>query len=543
MNVWLIKGLRFILVRLPSLVAFGLLLLMAAAPFIRAGQRRARKKTTPRRHGSKKMRWLRFCAGNWMRWVPSSEIRAGWRRRIAWIFRTLGERALVSGDLELAARCLEYELQLISPESARSLSDHRVLGATYFMLGELDRAKRAFELAGLHRQMVLAKGGMGSVRLLGSGWLVAIGHVCMLDFYFKMRELGWLPEVRKVFLDAPLAPIPGGLIAREYQPYGLEFALKKGWPQIYDKVKQEQELNWNQLTLDQQFALRDDFWEYRMPNGDVLPYTHGAAIVQQTWEAQGRGPLLKLDQAKRDALRSLLDEMSIPRDAWYVCLHVREPGFHASWNSKYPSARDADIDDYQVAIDAVRERGGWIVRVGDPTMKRLPKMDRVFDYAHSHLKSQIGDLVLPVGGRFFLGTNSGYATVPGIYGVPNLLTNWIPVALPLWFSQDVMIPKMFWNKVENRYLGFAEMFGSKIGAMQNILDFPEEIEVRNNTVEEIRAATLEMLDRCENKAIYTEEDEERQRRYHDLARRHGSYWGSRVGRDFLRHYHGLLGDS
>jgi putative glycosyltransferase (TIGR04372 family) len=485
--------------------------------------------------------WLRFCAQQWIARVDSTRVRPKWRRRIAWALFALGERGLIKGDLELAALTYEYALQLIPAESHKSIHNYRVLGATYFMLGALEDAHRAFKLAGRRRQLVLANGGMGSVRELGPGWVAAIGHVCMIDFYFKMRQLGWLPEVKRVFLRMPLESIPGGLIAREYEAHGLEFASNRRWSRVYDMAKRDNELAWAQLSEDQQYALKDDFWEYHLPDGEILPYTHGAAVVQQTWEAEGRGPLLRLNEQKRSALHYLLDEMGIPEGAWYVCLHVREPGFHANWNSKYPSARDADIDDYQVAIDAIRERGGWIVRVGDPSMKRLPKMDRVYDYAHSQLKSQIGDLVLPAGCRFFLGTNSGYATVPGIYGVPNLLTNWIPVALPLWFGQDVMIPKMFWNKAENRYLSFEEMFGSKIGAMQNILDFPEEIEVRNNTGEEIRAATIEMLDRCENRAVYTPEDDVLQKKYHDLARKYGSYQGSRVGRDFLRGYSDLLG--
>lgn len=530
--------------RAPALLGLALLLMLFVLAPVILGEQRSIKQVQPNtrsRRGSRRFMWLRFCVEQWIKRVDFAKIRPQWRPCIAWALFTIGEWGLTKGDLALTACSYDYALRLIPAESQKVIHNYRVLGATYFMLGELNDAGRAFRLAGRRRYLVLTNGGLGSVRLLGPGWLVAIGHVCMIDFYFKMRELGWLPEVRRVFLDVSTERIPGGLIALEYRHYGLEFASNTDWAQVYDKAKLDDELLWGQLTESQQYALKDDFWEYRLPDGKIVPYTHGAAIVQQAWEAEGRGPLLKLDEQKKGALGYLLDEMGIPADAWYVCLHVREPGFHAKWNSKYPSARDANIDDYQVAIDAIRERGGWIVRVGDPSMKRLPKMDRVYDYAHSHLKSQIGDLVLPVGGRFFLGTNSGYATVPGIYGVPNLLTNWIPVALPLWFGQDVMIPKMFWNRAENRYLCFEEMFGSKIGAMQNILDFPEEIEVRNNTVEEIRAATIEMLDRCENRAVYTPDDDVLQKQYHDLARKYGSYQGSRVGRDFLRGHRDLLG--
>lgn len=477
----------------------------------------------------------------WIARVDPQRANHHWRRRFSWALFTLGARALMAGDLVLAARCYEYALSLIEAESVRAVHDNRVLGAIYFMLGDQPNASRAFEQAGRWRHLLLAKGGAGSVRQLGPGWLVAIGHVAMIDFYFKMRLLGWLPEVKQVMLAEALPKIPGGIIPLEYRKYGLRIEYNNTeWPKTYDQLKKKDELAWNQLTEEQRFSIKDDFWEYRFPDGKVLPYTHAAARIQQAWEAQGRGPLLELDEQKRSALDCLLDEMRIPRGAWYVCLHVREPGFHAKWNATYPSARDAEIDDYYEAIAAIRERGGWVVRVGDPTMKRFPKMDGVYDYAHSKLKGQIGDIVLPVGCRFFLGTNSGYATVPAIYGVPNVLTNWIPVALPLWFSKDLMIPKMFWNKTEQRYLSFQELFGSKIGAMQNVLDFPADIEVRNNTPEEITAAAIEMLDRCENTAIYMDNDHALQNQYFAIAEKHGSYRGSRIGREFLKKYQSLL---
>jgi len=178
--------------------------------------------------------------------------------------------------------------------------------------------------------------------------------------------------------------------------------------------------------------------------------------------------------------------------------------------------------------------------MGDRTMTPLPKMHHVVDYAHSAFKCEIGDIVLPASARFLLGTNSGFATIPGIYGIPNVLTNWVPVALPLWFGRDLMIPKLFRDTLEQKYVSFHEMFSTRLGALQNTFDFPEHIEIVANTPAEIVEVVVEMMDRLAGKRTYTPEDTALQDRYFELAIEHGSYRGSRIGREFLSRYADLL---
>lgn len=325
----------------------------------------------------------------------------------------------------------------------------------------------------------------------------------MLDFYFKKRLLGWSAPIPHVLLTVPLSSVPGRTLVLEYQEYGLEILQDEDLEEAYDRLKRPDEPCWRDLSEAEHFAIMDDFWEHDFTDGEILTYTHAAAKIQQRWETEGRPPLLQIDKQKRALLNDLLKGLGVPEGAWYACLHVREAGFHAKWNALYPSARDAEVDAYFLAIRTIRERGGWVIRVGDPTMKPLPAMDGVVDYVHSRLKNQVGDILLTAGCRFFVGTNSGYATIPGIYGVPNVLTNWVPVALPLWFGQDVMIPKLFYDRQAERFVDFGTLFSTRLGAIQNIEDFPEHIEIRGNTPEEINEAVVEMLGRLDGRLTYT----------------------------------------
>ena len=61
-------------------------------------------------------------------------------------------------------------------------------------------------------------------------------------------------------------------------------------------------------------------------------------------------------------------ELGLPPDAWYVCFHVREGGY----SGDFDNIRNCDIDNYVEAMQYITSKGGWVVRMGDASMKILP---------------------------------------------------------------------------------------------------------------------------------------------------------------------------
>ncbi|MCP3872661.1 MAG: TIGR04372 family glycosyltransferase, partial [Desulfobacteraceae bacterium] len=299
---------------------------------------------------------------------------------------------------------------------------------------------------------------------------------------------------------------------------------------------------WNNITASEKAAHIDDFWEFEFPDGEILGYTHAAAKIQQEWERRKLPPLLSITKEEKTFVSQALELLGIPKNSWYVCLHVREPGFHKSWNELYPSMRDADIDDYKLAIEKIVESGGWVIRMGDPTMKKLPKMKGVIDYAHSPYKTTTADILIPLCCRFLLGTNSGYATIPAIYGVRCAFTNWVPIGLPLWQSQDLMIPKLFWNEKEQRHLELEEIFETGLAFVQNWIDLPKGVSPVKNSPEEISDLSEEMIRITEKDSII--KDVSTSQRFHStyqrLAESHGSYVGCHIGSAFIEKYPGVF---
>lgn len=255
----------------------------------------------------------------------------------------------------------------------------------------------------------------------------------------------------------------------------------------------------------------------------------------------GRPPLLALTDGDSTRGRAVLREIGIPHDAWFVCVHARESSYTSDELQSY---RDSDIQDYIPAIHSIVDRGGWVVRVGDPTMRPLPKMKHVVDYVHLPIRSDWMDIFLVASCRFFFGCASGPCCLAHVFGRPSVTVNNAPFStiLPLGIN-DIGIPKHVWSTRESRYLSFREIFSTPIGNYRYGDAYQRAaVRVADNTPGDIQAAVIEMLDRVEGNAVYTEYDEELQRRFKSLMNpTHYSYGSvSRIGWDFLRKYSHML---
>ncbi len=255
----------------------------------------------------------------------------------------------------------------------------------------------------------------------------------------------------------------------------------------------------------------------------------------------GKPPLLSLADADSTRGWVLLRELGIPRDAWFVCVHAREDGYAPNGDQSY---RNSDIRDYFPAIRSIIDRGGWVIRVGDPTMKPIPEMERVIDYVHLPIKSDWMDIFLVASCRFFLGCESGLAGVANVFGRPSVTVNNAPLSCVLSVCQDdISVPKLVWSTKEERYLSFKEIFSSSVANYRYGEAYDRAaLRVVDNMPDDIQGAVIEMLDRIEGKLVYTEDDKELQRRFKLLMNKtHYSYGSlSHIGRDFMQKYSHLL---
>lgn len=274
---------------------------------------------------------------------------------------------------------------------------------------------------------------------------------------------------------------------------------------------------------------------------DVRPYVSlidtGATYpaIQREWGE--RAPVLALSDEDRQRGLAGLRALGVPGDAWFACLHVREAGYSPEDDALH-AYRNCDIRRFLPALDKIRARGGWIIRLGDPSTQRLPPMEGVVDYAHDALRSDWMDVFLCAACRLFVGTSSGLCNVASVFGRPSCLANLAPLSTVLPYgANDLGIPKLIYSVKEDRYLAFGEAFAAPLSNFRFSNLYEEAgIRVEENSAQDIAALIVEALDRLDGTAMYTAEDEERQARFKALMRpRHYSFGApSRVGRDFLR---------
>ncbi len=114
-------------------------------------------------------------------------------------------------------------------------------------------------------------------------------------------------------------------------------------------------------------------------------------------------------------------KLGIPKNSWFVCLHVRGSGFRGDKGRR--DYRNPNILNYITAIKDITSRGGWVVRMGDQAMEPLPRMENVIDYPFTNYKSDFMDLCLIQNCRFFFGNTSGLALIAHFFHKNRLITN------------------------------------------------------------------------------------------------------------------------
>jgi putative glycosyltransferase (TIGR04372 family) len=197
-------------------------------------------------------------------------------------------------------------------------------------------------------------------------------------------------------------------------------------------------------------------------------------------------------------------KIGIPKDSWFVCLHVRESGFRGDKGRR--DYRNANILNYMPAIKEITSKGGWVVRIGDNTMTPLPSMEKVIDYPFTKFKSDFIDLCLIKNCLFYIGSQSGPYEVAKLFHKNVLLINSFTWGLDPYGPKDRGILKHVYSKKERRYLSIKELLAkdceTKVAEPfhNGFLDENDYMRVENSEGE-ISRAVLEYMDFLNNKDL------------------------------------------
>ena len=345
-----------------------------------------------------------------------------------------------------------------------------------------------------------------------------IGHLAIEpDCLLKEQALGKIPA-RKWILLAPGPRVANAHLLKYWEPHFL--------------VLRNRAACFFAASMSQFALMRHDVSHYVRAIGG----TQAAFRIYRDWSK--RPPLLQLTRDDIEYGNAALEALGLPQHAWFVCVHAREAGF-SPVDEELHRHRNSDIDRTIPAIKEIVRRGGWAIRMGDPSMKSLHPMEHVIDIAHHRLKSDRLDIVLCARARFILGNTSGIALAGTVFGVPCALANMVPMTAMGMAATDISIPKRYWSNRESRCLRLNEALSLRLAGMQHAVSFDESgIRLEENSPDEIRELVVEMLDRLAGVSVEDETDRKLQEQAGALlAEGHYSFGAaSRMGARFLRRH-------
>jgi len=213
-----------------------------------------------------------------------------------------------------------------------------------------------------------------------------------------------------------------------------------------------------------------------------------------------------------------LEQAGIPRGAPVVCIHNRDSAYLGQISAadfSYHDYRDYPVEDLRLAVDELVARGYYVVRMGQSAAAPFEHPSpRVIDYA-SQPHSEFLDVYLSYRAKFFVSTTSGLIWVPYLFRRPIIFLNAIPLGNgPTWGTRTMVLPKLLRN-VAGRYLRFDEMIEKAAMYCRSEHYSEAELEVINNSAEEIREAVVEMDDWLQDSWQPTATDAARQQEFRE----------------------------
>ena len=246
--------------------------------------------------------------------------------------------------------------------------------------------------------------------------------------------------------------------------------------------------------------------------------------------------------------QTFLEDLGIHNNEQYICFHARDSAYLDSvlktkdWS--YHNYRDSNINNYLLAAEEMANRGYYALRMGALVKGKIQSSHpKVLDYATNGKRTDFNDIFLSSNCRFFLCSDTGISVIPEVFRIPVVYVNWAPILrISTWVLNGLFIFKKFYLKNENRYMSFLEIMNLDFGGIDTNRTFTNlNIELIENTPDEIRAVTVEMNERLNGTWQTTKDDEKLQK----------SFWALfgldkvkspnlRIGSDFLRQHKELI---
>ena len=161
------------------------------------------------------------------------------------------------------------------------------------------------------------------------------------------------------------------------------------------------------------------------------------------------------------------------------------------------------------------------------------------------MRTDFNDIYIGGHCRFFICSDGGMSIIPEMFRIPVIYTNWTQIGNLVSRSSIIsglVIFKKFYLKKEKRFMNFSEIMNLEFGGKDTNNIFKKlQLEIIENTPEEICAVTSEMHERVNDTWVSTDEDEKLQKRFWALCAPNMLKSPElRIGAEYLRENRGFF---
>jgi len=237
--------------------------------------------------------------------------------------------------------------------------------------------------------------------------------------------------------------------------------------------------------------------------------------------AQKFNPHISFNEEEKLKGKKILSEFGLPESAKFVCLIVRDSAYLDRYKNQtlrdfsYQNYRDGDIDRYVLAAEELANRGYYVFRMGVKVHKPLKSANpKIIDYANSKIRSDFMDIYLGANCTFCISTSCGFDAIPLVFKKPVAFI-YMPFGnMQTQGKNDLIITKHHINKKDKNKLTISEIFESNVALSFYSEEYQKNnIELQENTPEEIKELVTEMDVRISGDWKETEEDLQLQKKF------------------------------
>jgi putative glycosyltransferase (TIGR04372 family) len=198
------------------------------------------------------------------------------------------------------------------------------------------------------------------------------------------------------------------------------------------------------------------------------------------------------------------------RDSTYVENLFKKKTYDFDYLERGDSStfRNCNIENFRSVCEYLLSKGYYVFRLGEKVSGPfIIKNKNFFDYSTNGMRNEFLDIYLGGKCEFFLSTGSGIDSIAEVFHRPRVYVSNARLAyIPIYYHKQLTISKHFVKINDNSKLTLSEIFDLNLPMATKNSQFKEKkIKLIENNSDEIKDATIEMIDLINNNFILSEE--------------------------------------